>query len=175
MHLWLSYLITAHISRNTASTFQSIIKHDRLITLIIAFSSATGGCMNTCLVHTLDARFNAAALVYTLSKLINMLHEQKVCQPVSHRQLIDNHQKWCFWHQYHQECLDIQIIVRLSLLKGDHSMTRGSGWKKLKVGQEHKPAVGYTVYRSDVGEWTFEQSIKNSNERCLGQKITLTE
>jgi len=66
------------------------------------------------------------------------------------------------------------IIVRPSLLKGDHKVSGGKGWKMLKVGEEIKPAVGYTIHRADVGEWIFQETIKNTNEKWLGQKITLT-
>ncbi|ORZ28958.1 hypothetical protein BCR41DRAFT_344346 [Lobosporangium transversale] len=66
------------------------------------------------------------------------------------------------------------IIVRPSLLTGDHSVKGGKGWKKLKTGQEEKPAVGYTVHRADVGQWIFEQVVKTGGESYLGQRITLT-
>jgi len=66
------------------------------------------------------------------------------------------------------------IIIRPSLLAGDQDVKTGKGWKKLKVGVEEKPAVGYTVGRQDVGEWIFEQVIKTGGESHFGQRITLT-
>ncbi|KAI1311606.1 hypothetical protein EDD11_003346 [Mortierella claussenii] len=67
------------------------------------------------------------------------------------------------------------IVIRPSLLTGDQNVKSGQGWKKLKVGQEEKPAIGYTVHRADVGQWIFEQIIKSGDdERWFGQKITLT-
>ncbi|KAF9179076.1 hypothetical protein BGZ51_004760 [Haplosporangium sp. Z 767] len=66
------------------------------------------------------------------------------------------------------------IIVRPSLLTGDQNVTGGKGWQKLKVGQEDKPAVGYTVHKADVGQWIFEQIVKSGGESHFGQKITLT-
>ncbi|KAF9426890.1 hypothetical protein BGZ76_002558 [Entomortierella beljakovae] len=66
------------------------------------------------------------------------------------------------------------IVVRPSLLKGTQDVKKGKGWKKLKIGQENKPAVGYTVCRSDVGQWIFEEVVKNGGEQYFGQKVTLT-
>ncbi|KAI8598406.1 hypothetical protein EDD21DRAFT_382580 [Dissophora ornata] len=66
------------------------------------------------------------------------------------------------------------IVVRPSLLTGDQRVKGGKGWQKLKVGQENKPAIGYTVHRADVGQWIFEQVIKTGGESQFGQKITLS-
>ncbi|KAG0295228.1 hypothetical protein BGZ98_001471, partial [Dissophora globulifera] len=66
------------------------------------------------------------------------------------------------------------IAVRPSLLMGDQNVKNGKGWKNLKVGQEDKPAIGYTVHRADVGEWIYEQIVKSGGDNLLGQRITLT-
>ncbi|KAF9116393.1 hypothetical protein BGW39_002748 [Mortierella sp. 14UC] len=66
------------------------------------------------------------------------------------------------------------VIIRPSLLKGDHSVTSGKGWQKLKIGVEDKPAVGYTCLRADVGQWICEQIVKTGGESYFGQKVTLT-
>ncbi|OAQ30462.1 hypothetical protein K457DRAFT_18309 [Linnemannia elongata AG-77] len=68
------------------------------------------------------------------------------------------------------------IIVRATLMKGDQSIKDGKGWKKLKVGTEDKPAVGYSVRRADVGEWIFEEVVRAEDEgvKWFGQKVTLT-
>ncbi|KAG0322690.1 hypothetical protein BGZ99_003183 [Dissophora globulifera] len=66
------------------------------------------------------------------------------------------------------------IVIRASLMTGDQDIKKGKGWQKLKVGREEKPALGYTVRRSDVGQWIFEQIIKKGDGNWLGQKITLT-
>ncbi|KAF9169853.1 hypothetical protein BGX21_007998 [Mortierella sp. AD011] len=66
------------------------------------------------------------------------------------------------------------VAVRPSLLVGDQNIKKGKGWEKLKVGQEDKPAVGYTVHRADVGQWIFEQVIKSGGESYFGQRVTLT-
>ncbi|KAF8945182.1 hypothetical protein BGZ46_006091 [Entomortierella lignicola] len=66
------------------------------------------------------------------------------------------------------------IVVRPSLLTGDQNIKNGKGWQSLKVGQEDKPAIGYTVHRADVGQWIFEQIVKGDDESHFGQKITLT-
>ncbi|KAF9398669.1 hypothetical protein BGZ76_008079, partial [Entomortierella beljakovae] len=41
------------------------------------------------------------------------------------------------------------IVVRPSLLMGDHDVKGGQGYQKLRVGQEDKPALGYTIHRAD--------------------------
>ncbi|KAG0363171.1 hypothetical protein BGX24_004963 [Mortierella sp. AD032] len=66
------------------------------------------------------------------------------------------------------------VIIRPSLLKGDQSVKSGKGWQKLKVGQEDKPAVGFTVHRADVGQWICEQVVKTGGDSYFGQKVTLT-
>lgn len=68
------------------------------------------------------------------------------------------------------------IVVRATLLKGDQSIKDGKGWKKLKVGTEEKPAVGYSVHRADVGEWIFEEVVRGEDGgvKWFGQKVTLT-
>ncbi|KAF9551456.1 hypothetical protein EC957_008125 [Mortierella hygrophila] len=69
------------------------------------------------------------------------------------------------------------VIIRPSLLTGDQSVKGGQGWKKLKVGREEEPAIGYTVHRADVGEWIFEKVVKagDCGESFFGQKVTLTK
>ncbi|KAF9301029.1 hypothetical protein BGZ74_007220, partial [Mortierella antarctica] len=62
------------------------------------------------------------------------------------------------------------ISIHPSLLKGDHSVKTGKGWQKVKVGQETKPAVGYTIFRADVGEWIFEKTIREDNRCWFNQK-----
>ncbi|KAF9211125.1 hypothetical protein BGZ59_008493 [Podila verticillata] len=66
------------------------------------------------------------------------------------------------------------IAVRPSLLTGDQNIKGGKGWKSLRVGQEDKPAIGYTIHKADVGEWIFEETIKTDGQRWFGQKVTLT-
>lgn len=66
------------------------------------------------------------------------------------------------------------ILVRPSLLVGDHSIVTGKGWRTLRVGTEEKPAVGYTITRADVGEWIFEEVVTRGGGRWVGQKVTLT-
>ncbi|KAF9933259.1 hypothetical protein FBU30_006027 [Linnemannia zychae] len=66
------------------------------------------------------------------------------------------------------------VIIRPSLLTGNQSVKAGKGWRKLKVGTEDKPAVGYTVHRADVGEWICEKVVKTGGEDYFGQKVTLT-
>ncbi|KAF9355275.1 hypothetical protein BGX26_006789 [Mortierella sp. AD094] len=262
----------------------------------IAFFGATGGCVNACLVHTLNAGLHATALARTPSKLTDMLHAQGVSQSTIDAQLtiikgdiaditavkgvllssrnsgaviasqiisgvggtpqmqwsitkpvtIDNPEicatamknimqalreiytehpsttqhkpsisvisttgvsdvredvPFAFRFLYHVTLADPHkdkkemerliaenmaepnksmrlfrglIVVRPSLLMGDQNIKGGEGWERLKVGQEDKPAIGYTVHRADVGQWIFEQVIKNGGENRFGQRITLT-
>ncbi|KAF9910227.1 hypothetical protein EC991_006954 [Linnemannia zychae] len=53
----------------------------------IAFFGATGGCTNSCLVHTLKSGFFATALARTPSKLIDMLLVQGLDQSIIDSQL----------------------------------------------------------------------------------------
>lgn len=66
------------------------------------------------------------------------------------------------------------IVVRATLMKGGQSIKDGKGWKKLKVGTEEKPAVGYSVHRADVGEWIFEEVVRGEDGgvRWFGQNYT---
>lgn len=41
-----------------------------------------------------------------------------------------------------------EVIVRPSLLTGNHYVKGGQEWEKLRVGREDEPAVGYTFYRA---------------------------
>ncbi|KAG0043306.1 hypothetical protein BGZ83_011553 [Gryganskiella cystojenkinii] len=66
------------------------------------------------------------------------------------------------------------VVVRPSLLTGDHSVKTGKGWKKIRVGTEEKPKVGYFISRADVGEWVFHETIKTGGQKFFGQKVTLT-
>ena len=66
------------------------------------------------------------------------------------------------------------VIIRPSLLAGDQNVKKGKGLKKLRVGTEENPAMGYTVGRQVVGEWIFEQVIKTGGESHFGQRVTLT-
>ncbi|GJJ76071.1 hypothetical protein EMPS_08430 [Entomortierella parvispora] len=258
------------------------------VTPFIAFFGATGGCTNACLVHTLNAGYNATALARDPVKLTQMLFDQGISQEVLDDQLLIikgdisdltaikdvltnntirtkhielarqiisgvggaptvnksltkpvaiDHPEICaqttqnivqalteihfpdkpsitvisttgisdtkedvpfmsrFLHKViladpHRDKKEMErivtentspkgvfrgaIIVRPSLLSGDHNVKTGQGWKNLRVGTEENPAVGYTVGRQDVGEWIFEQVVKTGGENHFGQRITLT-
>lgn len=66
------------------------------------------------------------------------------------------------------------MVVRPTLLVGDHSITSGKGWKTLKVGTEKKPALGHSIQRADVGEWIFQEMVKAGGEKWLNEKVTLS-
>ncbi|KAK9354061.1 hypothetical protein V1505DRAFT_132545 [Lipomyces doorenjongii] len=66
------------------------------------------------------------------------------------------------------------VGVRASLLTGGIDYKAGKGWKTLRVGTEERPAIGYTVPRSDVGEWIFEELVKNDGGEWVGKIVTLT-
>lgn len=66
------------------------------------------------------------------------------------------------------------VVVRPSLLTGDQNVNRGKGLLKVKIGNEDKPAIGYTIHRADVGAWIFEHVIKTGGEEWFGQRLTLT-
>ena len=65
--------------------------------------------------------------------------------------------------------------IRPSFLVGDGNIkSAAKGWKALKVGTEKNPAVGYTICRSDVGQWIFEETVKKDGEEYFGKMVTLT-
>ncbi|KAK9323501.1 hypothetical protein V1517DRAFT_320006 [Lipomyces orientalis] len=66
------------------------------------------------------------------------------------------------------------VGVRASLLTGGIDYKSGKGWKTLRVGTEEKPAVGYTIARADVGEWIFEEVVKEDGGEWVGNSVTLT-
>lgn len=63
------------------------------------------------------------------------------------------------------------VIVRASLLTNGPAL----GKAQVRVGSEAKPAVGYTISREDVGQWVFENVIRDeSRDRWAGEKVSLT-
>lgn len=65
--------------------------------------------------------------------------------------------------------------VRCSLLTGDHKIKEQSGDVSLKVGTSKNPTVGYTIPRTVVGGWMFENILISSNQQQSGYSvITLT-
>ncbi|KAK9371944.1 uncharacterized protein V1513DRAFT_385830 [Lipomyces chichibuensis] len=66
------------------------------------------------------------------------------------------------------------VGVRASLLKGGIDYKAGKGWRNLRVGTEEKPAIGYTISRSDVGQWIFEEVVKKNGGEWVGKIATLT-
>lgn len=60
-------------------------------------------------------------------------------------------------------------IMKPSLLT-DGKMQR----EKVRVGTTEEPAVGYTVSRSDVGQWMFENLIEKEAGPWVGKKVSIT-
>ncbi|CAG8119480.1 unnamed protein product [Penicillium salamii] len=73
------------------------------------------------------------------------------------------------------------VVVRPSFLTGDHLISvhegekggRGVGVEGVRVGTETNPAIGYTISRALVGEWIYEQIVKNGAD-WVGEKVTIT-
>ncbi|KAF4181100.1 hypothetical protein CNMCM8694_005575 [Aspergillus lentulus] len=65
------------------------------------------------------------------------------------------------------------VIVRPSLLVGDQSIA-SIGSKKLRVGTEESPPIGYTVHRARVGQWIFEEVVNKTEVDWVGKIATLT-
>ena len=61
-------------------------------------------------------------------------------------------------------------LVRPSFLMDD----KPKGMERIKVGSEQQPAVGYTINRSDVGLWIFEELVKGDAFKWNGQKPSIT-
>ena len=68
------------------------------------------------------------------------------------------------------EQTDNFVIVRPSLLTNG----KAQGGKKVKVGTEEKPVVGYLISREDVGVWMFENLVQGDGARYAGQKVNIT-
>ena len=68
------------------------------------------------------------------------------------------------------ERTDNFVIIRPSLFTSG----KARGGDKLRVGNEEKPAVGYTISREDVGLWIFENLVQGDGASYAGQKVSLT-
>ena len=68
------------------------------------------------------------------------------------------------------EQTDRFVIVRPSLLTNGRAL----GGKRVKVGTEEEPVVGYMISREDVGLWIFENLVKGDGDRFIGQKVIIT-
>ncbi|CAF9939934.1 MAG: hypothetical protein ALECFALPRED_008379 [Alectoria fallacina] len=68
------------------------------------------------------------------------------------------------------EQTDNFVIVRPSLLTNG----KAQGGKKVKVGTEERPVVGYLISREDVGLWMFENLVQGDGDRYAGQKVNIT-
>lgn len=66
--------------------------------------------------------------------------------------------------------------VRPTLLSGGVDVEDGLGWRALRAGTEQAPEMGYSVKRADVGEWIFENLVKEGEGRTRweGEMISLT-
>jgi hypothetical protein len=66
--------------------------------------------------------------------------------------------------------------VRPTLLAGTANVTDAKGLQSVKAGTESQPATGYTVKRSDVGEWLFRNLIhdEQARSRWEGEMCSLT-
>lgn len=89
----------------------------------------------------------------------------------------------------HRDKHNMEVLLAAAAAEGPSSTIRGAvilrpslltngparGEPTLRVGSEQKPKVGYTVSREDVGQWIFQNIVRNENrDRWLGEKVPLT-
>ena len=88
----------------------------------------------------------------------------------------------------HADKVHMEEVVEAEMAKGEESAIGGfvlprpafltdgkaKGVGGVKVGTEGSPAVGYTISRSDVGGWMYEELVVKGGEKFLGRKVTLT-
>lgn len=69
------------------------------------------------------------------------------------------------------ELTDRFVVVRPSLLTNG----KAGGGRKVRVGTEERPVVGYMISREDVGVWIFENLVVGGGgEGFVGQKVNIT-
>lgn len=61
-------------------------------------------------------------------------------------------------------------LVRPALLTSG----KERGMKQIRVGDEGRPAVGYTISRNDVGRWLFNELLEGDTKAWNGKKPSLT-
>ncbi|KAL9129433.1 MAG: hypothetical protein Q9217_002107 [Psora testacea] len=88
----------------------------------------------------------------------------------------------------HADKIAMEKIIESEMSKGEEAVVRGfvlprpslltngkaKGSEKVRVGDEEKPAVGYTISRDDVGWWIFESLVQKDAQRWVGKKPSLT-
>lgn len=69
------------------------------------------------------------------------------------------------------------ILIRPSLLMGDHRIVaagQDSGLGKMRVGTDEAPEIGYSIPKALVGEWIYEDLIKENGDEWVGKGVLLT-
>ena len=66
------------------------------------------------------------------------------------------------------------VGVRPTLLFGSESINDGIGLNKVRAGREQSPQLGYSIRRADVGQWIFENVIKNGAQGWEDEMVSLT-
>lgn len=65
--------------------------------------------------------------------------------------------------------------IRPTLLMGAGVLEEGVGLEKIRAGVESEPEIGFTIQRTDVGNWMFENVIKGAdNLKWRGEMCSLT-
>ena len=66
------------------------------------------------------------------------------------------------------------VGIRPTLLFGSDRVNDGIGLDRIRAGREQSPQLGYSIRRADVGQWIFENVIKDGAQGWEGEMVSLS-